>query len=186
MNQKLLNVNTLKLLKHRNTAVALCGFLLISNILLCAYILTSDKKIVLVPGIKEAMEISDTSVSSSYIQGMTDMFLSNLLDLNESNVLFRKDTILKNTTANSFRELSNYFDKQAEDITKFKISTYFTPRSWRINEKKLTVSVDGVLTSRFGVDGKEESELTIDLRFIYQGGVLKLAEFIPSNNKKIN
>jgi hypothetical protein len=82
------------------------------------------------------MEVSDNAVSSSYIQATTDMMLSNLLDLNESSIEIKKQTVLKNTTSNSYQSISNYFDKQIADIIKFKISTYFTPREWKINESK--------------------------------------------------
>ena len=95
----------------------------------------------------------------------------------------RKDSILKNTASNSFRDIANYFDKQIIDIKKFKIATYFTPREWRVNEKKLEVVVKGILTSRFGEGGNEEREIIVKMNFIYSGGMLKLLEFVPMEEK---
>lgn len=179
MEQKILNRNIESLVKHRNLILVFSLSLLISNILLSAYILTSNKKVILVPGIKDIMEISDNAVSSSYIQATTDMMLSNLLDLNESNIEVKKQTVLKNTTSNSYQSISNYFDKQIADIIKFKISTYFTPREWKINEKKLLVVVTGILSSRFGENGVEKKEINITMKFEYTGGILRLSEFLP-------
>jgi type IV conjugative transfer system protein TraE len=167
------------LYRQRNMLLCLSILLLVTNILLGIKVFRLDQRIILVPGIKDNMTVSKGGVSSSYLQGMTDMFLSTLMDLNEANVHIKKETVLRHSIGNGYTEISNYFDKQIEDIKKFKISTHFTPKKWKINDKRLEVQVFGILYSRFGEDGRDEKEVTCVLKFDYSNGIPMIKEFIP-------
>ncbi len=180
MLNKILLQNTDNLYRQRTFFLLLSFLLLISNALLSVKIFTSDTKVILTPFVSQKMEIGKNKVSSSYLNSIAAMHMSMLMDLNESNIDIKKDFILQNSTDSNYRDMCSYFDHQSETIKKHKISTFFIPQKWTANEGELTLFVEGLLSSRFGHEGKETKKIKCKMEFELVSGVLKLKRFEPS------
>lgn len=177
MDMRILQDRNFNIYKQRNFFILLCIGSILVNVLLSVKIVVSENKLVMVPGINQEFVIGDRFVSKSYIEEISSMFLSSLLDLSPTDVGLKRDNIFKYTTESSYLDISKYFDDTIEKIKKFKISTYFTPRKFTINEKDLLVTVEGVLHTRFGDDGSEDKNVRCELSLKYTGGLLRLAKF---------
>jgi conjugal transfer pilus assembly protein TraE len=163
--------------KQRNFFLVGTSLLLISNVLLGIMAFGSSTQMVLVPGISEKLEISSKGVSESYLRRGAHMFLSLLLDLSPSDIEFKRDAVLKLTTSKSYNDVAEYFEKQVEKMKQFKVSTYFTPKEMLIDVANMKVTTKGIFTSRFGLDGQDEKEMTFVIVFTYEHGFLLVKKF---------
>lgn len=172
------NVGIIK--KQRNMFLVVSTALLISNVLLAIKTLTASREIILVPGIRSEMHVSNSGVSRSYLEEMSMMFLSNLLDLSPSDIEHKKDLILSytsNSNKKSINHLMEYFDNCIKDYKRFGLTTYFSVKNLEINLNHLTVIAHGILTSYYGKSGYESENEDYRLEFEYHGGVLRLKSF---------
>ena len=178
MLQKLLKENTDNLYRQRSFFFLLSIILIICNLFLSIKLLSNNTKVVMMPyKIDSPMEISDSYVSKGYLSSVGYMYISILMDLNESNIDSKKAFILHNSTDSNYRDMCNYFDSHAQVVKKQKISTFFTPQKWLVNEQNLTISVEGRLNSRFGKEGEDSQQTLCNMAFDLVGGVLKLKSF---------
>ncbi|MDX1916437.1 MAG: TraE/TraK family type IV conjugative transfer system protein [Rickettsiaceae bacterium] len=179
MNSFVLSDNLSILQKQRNLFLLIALFLLASNMLLVIFIHNIDKKVILVPGIRSEMTISDSGISKSYLEEMSLLFISNLLDLTPSDIGHKKDLIMKYTAGDKLatQALLNYFQTAARDYTKFGLSTFFTTKHLDIDLPNLTVIASGILTSYYGKSGHNIEQEDYKLEFVYQGGNLRLKSF---------
>lgn len=185
MEQKIFTSAFDKLLKQRNFFVLISVLLLIGNLLLSITLAQRDTTVVMVPALENQMSVSNKHVSKSYLEGMSNMFLSYLLDLSPSTISYKSQQVLKYTTSKGIQNIENYFKEQSEKLKKFKISTFFTPKDLDINENTLEVKAKGILTSYFGSQGSEHKEVEFLLTFAYKGGSLRLDKFLPVNVQKV-
>lgn len=183
MEHKVFTTSFDKIIKQRNFFVVLSCLLLLSTVFLSIALSQKNTTVVMVPGLEAEMSISNTKVSKSYLEQNSHMFLSCLLDLTPNTVRYKSELVLKNTTSKGARDIENYFNDQAKNLSKFKISTYFTPKYLQINEKTLEVKASGILTSFVGNEGTKHQEIEVLLTFEYKGGFLKLDKFLPATSK---
>jgi len=172
------NVGIIK--KQRNMFLVVSSALLLSNTLLAIKTLSASREVILVPGIRSEMLISSSGVSKSYLEEMSMMFLSNLLDLSPSDIEHKKDLILSftsNSNKKSINHLVEYFDSCIKDYKRFNLTTYFSVKNLEIDLNNLTVIAHGILTSYYGKSGHELENEDYRLEFEYHGGVLRLKSF---------
>ncbi len=172
------NVGIIK--KQRNMFLIISSALLFSNSILSIKIFTASKEVILVPGIRSEMLVSNSVVSKSYLEEMSLMFLSNLLDLSPSDIEHKKDLILNftsNSNKKSVNHLIEYFNKCIKDYKRFGLTTYFSVKNLEIDLNQLTVIAHGILTSYYGKSGHESENEDYRLEFEYHGGVLRLKSF---------
>jgi len=151
--------------------------MLAANLMLALGIITNRHEIIMVPGIAQEYRISRNKVSSSYLEEMSHMFLSGLLDLTPENIKYKKDLVLKYTIGTSVASISKYFAEAQEQHEKFQFSTYYSVKSMEIDPEKMLVKSSGILNSRFGRNGYEEKQLQYLLKYEMQGGILRLKNF---------
>lgn len=170
-----------KIAKQRNLFLGLTLLLACSLLLLSLRLVTFDQRIVLVPGLQQEMSISGKSVSSSYLEQMSLLFLSNLLDISELDLKHKRDLVLKYTshadTAYT-KQISDYFSKAEDQYRKFDLATHFTAKSLKIDQRALEAIASGTLTSWYGKKGHESKEISYRVSFDYNGGFLRLKEFV--------
>lgn len=172
------NVSIIK--KQRNMFLVTSGILLISNMLMSIKVATADQKIVLVPALKSEMMVSKEGVSKSYLEEMSLLFISNLLDLSPSDIEHKRELVLKyssNSNPKALERLVEYFSKCALDYKRFSLTTYFSVKNLEIDLDKLTVIAHGMLTSYYGKAGHESEKEDYLLEFEWQGGNLRLKSF---------
>lgn len=167
-------------IRQRNLFLYLSIILLISNFFLSFTVFRHDKKIILMPGIKNEMSVTGSHFSESYLRTITDMFFSMLLDLNEGNLSYKKDSMLLLTSEYSFNKIENYFENKIAEVKKYKIATYFIPEKLELDLDNLQIKAMGALMSKFGSNGENKQFVNIFMELVQDGntGVIKLKDFI--------
>ncbi|MGV2433276.1 MAG UNVERIFIED_CONTAM: hypothetical protein LVQ98_08540 [Rickettsiaceae bacterium] len=95
--------------------------------------------------------------------------------------------MLKHTSkrsAESIKTLQKYFADANQEHKKYQLSTYFSPKKLFIDNKKMQVVAEGVLTKTFGMKGYEENNTKYKLLFEYVAGRLYLKEFLEIKPKE--
>jgi len=170
-----------KLKKQKNMFLLTSSLLLVSNTFLAIAVFTVDQKVVMVPALRHEMMVSQSGVSKSYLEEISLLFLSNLLDLSPSDIVHKKELVLKYTSSSdkkALKQLLEYFVLCEKDYKRFNLSTYFSVKNLEIDLKNLSVIAHGVLTSYYGKAGHETSSEDYKLDFEYQGGSLRLKSFV--------
>lgn len=169
-----------RITRQRNLFLVLTVALSITSSALSLKILAQEERIIMVPPLSNDVTISNRKVSSGYLEQMTMVFLNSLLDLSASDVLHKRDMILKYTSNSdpSFsKKINEYFADSLEKYKNFDLVTYFTVKNMEIDEAKGEVIARGILTSRYGKHGFESSSVSYRLSFEFSGGYLRLKEF---------
>jgi type IV conjugative transfer system protein TraE len=169
-----------RITRQRNLFLVLTIALSITSSALSLKILAQEERIIMVPPLSNDVTISNRKVSSGYLEQMTMVFLNSLLDLSASDVLHKRDMILKYTSNSdpSFsKKINEYFADSLEKYKNFDLVTYFTVKNMEIDEAKGEVIARGILTSRYGKHGFESNPTSYRLSFEFSGGYLRLKEF---------
>lgn len=180
MKQEIFSKNLKNIEYQRNLFILISIIVLVSNLLLSIKNLYEDEKIILVPGLKSLAWVKDNSVSESYIEEMSLMFLNLLLDISPHNIEFKKSLILTHMASQneeSTLQIKKYFLDVESKYKKFAITSYFTPQNIDIDAEELTATTTGILNSNFGKKGEEVTTEKYRLTFALQRGSLKLKSF---------
>jgi conjugal transfer pilus assembly protein TraE len=169
--------NLKKISKQRDLILVIAGMSLATNVLLAVGLVAMQREVIMVPGIMHEYRITGNKVSSSYLEEMTHMFLSGLLDLTPENVAYKKELVLKYTLAGSIQAINEYFAQAQSQHERFKFSTYFSVKHLEIMPDKMEVIAKGILNSRFGRTGNEEQEVEYLLQYQMQSGIVRLKNF---------
>ena len=172
------------IVRQRNWGLSIAGTMLLANLLLSVSYITKQREVIMVPGIVQEYRIIGNKVSSSYLEEMSHMFLSSLLDLTPENVAYKKELVLKYTLAGSVQTINKYFAEAQAQHEQFKFSTYFSVKHLEIFPEKMEVIASGILSSRFGRQGGEEKEAEYLLKYQMKGGVLRLKSFVLINKEE--
>lgn len=183
------------LLLQRNILVVVGIILLFSNVLLSGYVLTSERQVYIVPAhLNREMIISNKYISSSYLEEMSIFYLNLLLGLNESNIDYNKDIVLRHIHPSFYNHISSFLEQEKKRYQDYRLSTYFKLTKLTIDNKNLIVLASGVLTSYFGKNSKSTDQVNYKIEYDYSGGMLTIKNFVivkdegeqESNRAKIN
>ena len=169
-----------RITRQRNLFLVLTVALSITSSALSLKILAQEERVIMVPPLSNDVTISNRKVSSGYLEQMTMVFLNSLLDLSASDVLHKRDMILKftsNSDPSFSKKINEYFADSLEKYKNFDLVTYFTVKNMEIDEAKGEVIARGILTSRYGKHGFESNPTSYRLSFEFSGGYLRLKEF---------
>lgn len=169
------------LTRQRNFFAGCLGVMIVTNLCLGLKLVTVSEKIIMVPGISRDISVDGGMVSSSYLEETALLFASALLDLTPNTVEAKRDIILRHTSKRSFesiKSLQDYFAAAVINHKKFELSSFVTPLKLHVDNKKLEVIFEGVLSSVFGKRGFEERNVKYKMGFDYIAGHLKLKEFV--------
>ena len=179
--------NIEKVAKQRNLFLTLTILLSLTSLGLSVKLLTNNEKIILTPSLSQEVWISETSVSKGYLEETSLMYLGLLLDLNPEIIDYKARVIFKYISQSNpayMKNIQNYFASSKEKYKKFTLSTYFSIKSLEIDNKKLQVIADGILSSRFGNKGFEVSPASYLLSYEWAGRQLRLKEFVKVKEAK--
>jgi type IV conjugative transfer system protein TraE len=180
MEKKVIIASIDRVSRQRNLFMGLTLCLTGSLLLISIRLFSFDQKIVLVPGLVTEMSLSGSRVSSSYLEQMALIFLSQLLDISSGDIKHKRDLVLKYTSHSSAaysREINEYFAKAEDEYQRFDLATHFTVKNMKLEPDTLQVLASGILTSWYGKKGYESTEVTYKINFEYNGGYLRLKEF---------
>lgn len=176
-----LHLHNLKnILKQRNLFLTISLGLLLGNIFLSLNILLQSEKVILIPGLREKAWLSRNTVSNSYLEEMTNIYLNHLLDINAKNIPYKKSLIISNVSNKNpdyIRAISEYFAHSEDKYKKFDLTTYFTTKKISIDIENLSTIATGILTSSYGRKGVSVNEEKYHLTFDYHNGTLRLKTF---------
>lgn len=167
--------------RQRNVFMALSILSIALCILTSVKLVTSQERVILVPGLNQEVWASNDGVSASYLEEVTAMYLPLLLDLDYTSIDWKKERLLSHVSQSDSAytlTLIDYFARVKEQYNQFSLSTHFAVKKLETNPKQLTVKATGQLISRFGEKGFESSEAIYGLSFQWLGGKLLLKEFV--------
>lgn len=167
--------------RQRNIFMALCMLAMASCLVLGIKIVTSQERVILVPGLNQQVWTSKDGVSASYLEEAASMYLPLLLDLDYTSIDWKRERLLSHVSQSDaayMRELTDYFARTKDRYKQFSLSSHFAVKKLETNPKELTVKAYGTLISRFGEKGFETIPAIYGLSFEWLGGHLLLQEFV--------
>ena len=181
MQTNIMNSNIEAVARQRNVFIVFAIIALLCCLLLSLKLISTQERTILVPGLQQEAWTSDRSVSASYIEEVTAMYLPLLLDLDSSSIDWKRKRIM-NYVARSdesyIKSLSEYFARVKLQYEQFSLSTHFTLKKLDIDPGKLRAVVHGQLVSRFGDRGFESNTAIYALSYEWVAGKLLLKEFV--------
>lgn len=170
--------------RQRNIFMVLTILSVLICLLLAIRIITSQDKIIMVPGLNQEVWTSKAGVSSSYLEEAAAMYIPLLLDLDYTSIDWKKERLLSHVSQSDtayMKALTDYFARTKEQYKQFSMSSHFSIKKLETNPKELTVKAYGQLVSRFGEKGFETIPAIYGLSFEWLGGKLLLQEFVKLN-----
>lgn len=170
MEKSKLVLETQKILKQRNVAVAVSGVLLISNLFLATAVVFGDKEVVLVPNsLNEEASIINGKMSPAYIEALTRDVVNLMLNTTPSNVEYTARSILKITHPKFYGSLKTALTARSSDVINRKITVSFWPKSIIPTEDPNSVLVVGQLTTYLGKEETANEEKTYSITYAFEG-----------------
>ena len=167
--------------RQRNIFMALSIISIAACLVVGVKLLTTEDRVILVPGLNQEVWSSKNGVSGSYLEETTSMYIPMLLDLDHTSIDWKKDKLLSYVSQSDpkyIKALVDYFAQVKEQYKQFSLSTHFAVKKLETNPKELTVKAYGQLISRFGSKGFESIPAVYGLSFEWVGGKLLLQEFV--------
>lgn len=180
MEKSIANTNVEKVCRQRNLFVFLTLVLGVCSCFLSIKLMRSSEKTILVPGLNSEFWISDFSVSDSYLQATTLMYLSILLDLDPQTIEAKSKLVFQyvsNTNSQYVKQIQQYFAIAQEKYKQFDLSTYFSVKNFVLDTKNLVVVANGTLTSKFGASGLQTETASYKISYENVLGQLRIKEF---------
>lgn len=180
MQEKILSDQVKILTKQRGLFLILTLMLSFICCGLTLKLITTRDKTILVPGLAQEVWLGEGKVSESYIEEISLMYLSMLLDLNKDVIGYKEALISKyisHSSAKYMKAIRQYFSHAKEQYKKFGLSTYFSVKSLAVNSSENSVIAKGVLTTKFGDHGLDIKEASYFMSFDLAGSRLRLKEF---------
>ena len=177
MNPLNLQKDNQRLYLQRKYLLCIAGAMIAANLALSICLFGKSDKTIIVPAqLGEPISVSSSELSESYIEQMTEFFSGLLLDLTPSNVGYKSAVALKHVDSSGYTELQNYFKEEEEKHKKYNLATHFSPTCIKVLSN-LEREVSGILTSRFGDAGKQETHVSYRIKYRNKGGRLWLEKF---------
>lgn len=180
MQEKILSDQVRILTKQRGLFLILTLMLSFICCGLTLKLITTRDKTILVPGLAQEVWLGQGKISESYMQELSLMYLSMLLDLNKDVIGYKEALISKYISHRStkyMKAIRQYFSHVKEQYKQFGLSTYFSVKSLEVNASDNSVIAKGVLTTKFGDHGIDVKEASYFMNFDLAGSTLRLKEF---------
>lgn len=132
--------------RQRNVFMLLSVLSIATCLILGIKMLSSQERIILVPGLNQEVWLSKSGVSASYLEEAAAMYLPLLLDLDYTSIDWKKDKLLSHVSQSDtayMKLLTDYFASTKEKYKQFSMSTHFSVKKLETNPKELTVKAHG-------------------------------------------
>jgi type IV conjugative transfer system protein TraE len=174
-----LEVSLITINKQRKLFFVLFIVTLLTSLILSLAILKHDKQTILVPaGLSKPVSVNTNHLSIGYLEEITNLFVTNMLDLTAGNIEYRKSAILKHVAPEYQQEVIKRFAEEKRRYKENMLGTIFSPESVDIDSEGLKVLVKGKLTSFFAKEGRNTENLELNISYKYSSGILELTEFL--------
>jgi type IV conjugative transfer system protein TraE len=163
-------LETQKILKQRNLAVAVCGILLFANLGLSVAVMFGDRQTILIPNsLNQEASISNGKMSSAYLEALTRDVINLMLTVTPASVEYNTKSVLKVTHPKFYGALKTSLQSRAADVVNRRISVYFTPQSITPTEDNLGVLVAGKLSTYLGKEEVSLEDKTYSITYAFEG-----------------
>lgn len=181
--------------KQRNFFIVLLSLISFVCAGLVIKLITTQERVILVPGLNQEVWIANDGVSSSYLEEAASMYLPLLLDLTADGIDWKKEKLFTHVSSSDpkyMKSLNEYFARTKEKYKQFGLSTHFAVKSFEVDKKNMVVKASGQLVSRYGERGFQSIPAVYGIAFEWVSGKLKLTEFMKLSkegeldNEKLN
>jgi len=169
-----------QLVKKRNTLSLILVFSLGLNLLQGISVLNLLDKthlVIVPPDIREAFWVSSKTVSASYLQQMSDYFLSLILNTTPATASHQRETLLKFVHPSHYGLVKEQLITNEAAIIKRQLSQFFVPISYEISEAENWVKVIGELTTLVGQEKVSVEKRAFLIQYQIQQGQLLIEAF---------
>ena len=170
----------MELVKRRNTLSLVLVVSLSLNLLqgISVFNLLDKTKIVIMPPeIREGFWISNQNVSASYLQQMTNYFLSLILNTTPATAYHQRETLLRFVHPNDYGLVKEQLVTQEAEIIKRQLSRFFVPVTYEVNEIERSVKAIGDLTILVGQEKVSVERKAYQLQYTLNQGQLLIEAF---------
>lgn len=183
--KSLLSLNLI--LKQRNILAATCALLIVSNTILAVASLFSTREMVLIPNaLDKETAISNKKMSPAYLEAITRDVVGLMLNITPSNTDYAIRSVLKITHPSFYGQLKHDLNKNAEDVIKRRITTFYFPQSIQVIGDA-SVVVTGKLSTYLGKEMMGEEEKSYSITYAYEGfrpSVMDFHEVDPKSKEE--
>lgn len=191
MHYKIKNTQIGKLIGQRNNAVLIiCGlFILCFFEALTIYHLVDNQQNNFTPipqVVTEPFSISRNHVSTGYLADMTRYFAMLRLNYTPATIADQAKWLLRYTDGAFYGAFKQQLSQEIEKTKEHDISLSFTPVDTQVDEKNMTVLIDGDLTEYVGKTRLPIKRVTYRLTYSYRNGQLRVTSMNDITGENIH
>jgi conjugal transfer pilus assembly protein TraE len=178
MKHQLSNSRLGSLVHQRNLFLVLIAALLIITFTQALFTLFRSERIVVVPpDLKQEVWLEQNTVSSAYLEEMTLVYASLILESSPESAAYKRDIILRHTSPESYGALKRRLVEDEQRLKREHVTTSFQPNGIKVDSSLLTVEVTGDLLRFVGEKRISQSRDTYQFQFEYKAGRLSIKAF---------
>ena len=178
MNVKLFNNRLGSLLQQRNFLVSMVAILIGLNLIQSLALLFREDKVVVVPAdLRQEIWVKGNKVSMTYLEEMGILFADLILETTPKGAAFRRDVILRNSSASGYGSLRLKLLEEEKRLKKMNLSTSFQANSVKVDQNKLAVEIKGHLLRYVGEKRISQSLDVYRFEFEFHRGRLLIKSF---------
>lgn len=155
-----MNINTFKkslveVTQQKNLILSVAAGLTLSNIILVFALLSKSQQYILIPEFNTDHRLNMTGgeFNDQYFIDWADGIIKTALCVNSDSVDWRHNELLKIST-HSYGQMKMVLKENAENIRKNSLSTVFYPKSFKVDQNKKTVRIEGQHFTFVGKDNR--------------------------------
>ena len=178
MNPLIVNKQNQVLFRQRNILLAVCGLMVIGNILFGAIAITKQERTIIVPALKDEVNIiGSDGFNEAYIEQMTLLFTDLLLNLTPANIEYKSKVLLKHVDSRGYQDFIEHYKEEEKKYKKYRLATRFDITNIKIIGEGEEVEIKGVLNSSFGKGAEKQSQVTYSIGYSKAPGRLLIKKF---------
>ncbi len=177
------NKVTEHVLKQRNFAYVMCGFLMVVTLILLSKTLSKNEKVIIVPSLNEPQKqyhLDGTHIPDNYLVDWGFTLLGDLFTANPKTIQKKNQTFLQMAISSS--GLTENLEATEKTLKKDNISTAFYPETARIDRSKNELIIEGKFLSYFG---RSQKPVVTQKKFALGWKILSRGQVAVSTLKEI-
>lgn len=173
---------TIKRLGHlhaqRNALLALCGGMLLTNIILGASLFLKKERVIITPpDLKRSYWVEGNKFSPSYLEAWCLHFAHLMLDVTASSINYQGATLLRYVIPEAHGSMTRQLLQEEKRLKKEQLSIHFHPIEISLNPDSLSAEITGDLISYIADKKVDQHRDTYVIKLQNRGGELMIEAF---------